>query len=389
MDDKPLLHVDSLSKVGPGKFFFDYGADRIYVGDNPAGHKLEASVANAAFKDNSSIQNVTISGLTVEKFASEAQHAAIESYSSGWIVKDSTVTLNHAGGVTVHNGTVSNSKLNQNGEWGLHDAKLAENNEIAFNNYAGFDYNWEAGGAKFAYADGVTVRGNNVHDNFGNGLWDDIDSHNMVYENNTVTNNKLNGIFHEIGENAIIRNNTLSGNGATITGNGVTAQITVYSSSNTEVYGNQVTGNPNGDAIEIIQDLRDGHWYAHDDSVHDNTIYAGVTGQSNYWGYWPANANIKFDNNTYVGYNANSNNWVWQDLENWAGFQQDGQELHGILSGAALNAVASSGFLTGASYGQLFIGSTIPEPRPLIYVALGVAYVFLTRQKRWRYRWVA
>ena len=36
VDDKPLKPVDALSKVAPGRFYFDYSADKIYIGDNPS-----------------------------------------------------------------------------------------------------------------------------------------------------------------------------------------------------------------------------------------------------------------------------------------------------------------------------------------------------------------
>ena len=35
LDDAPLMPVDALSKVVPGTFYFDYNADKIYIGDNP------------------------------------------------------------------------------------------------------------------------------------------------------------------------------------------------------------------------------------------------------------------------------------------------------------------------------------------------------------------
>jgi len=39
---------------------------------------------------------------------------------------------------------------------------IAANNEIAWNNYAGYDYQWEAGGSKFLFTSGLIVEGNYV-----------------------------------------------------------------------------------------------------------------------------------------------------------------------------------------------------------------------------------
>jgi hypothetical protein len=47
--DDVLLHRElSLAAVGPGDFYFDYAADRIYVGDDPVGHRLEAAATEYA-----------------------------------------------------------------------------------------------------------------------------------------------------------------------------------------------------------------------------------------------------------------------------------------------------------------------------------------------------
>ena len=89
-----------------------------------------------------------------------------------------------------------------------------EGNRIWSNNIYGFDPGWEAGGVKIAESDGVTFRGNHVHDNNGPGLWCDIECRNVVYEDNLVENNQDAGIFHEISFNAVIRRNVVRHNGS-------------------------------------------------------------------------------------------------------------------------------------------------------------------------------
>jgi hypothetical protein len=60
-------HATSLSGVVPGKWFFDYAADRIYVGDDPGGRSVETSVTTYAFAGGAA--NVTVKGLVIEKYA--------------------------------------------------------------------------------------------------------------------------------------------------------------------------------------------------------------------------------------------------------------------------------------------------------------------------------
>lgn len=184
-----------------------------------------------------------------------------------------------------------------------------QNNEIAFNNTAGFDPFWEAGGTKFGCGDpnevvNLTLQGNNIHDNYGNGIWLDINSYQTSIVGNTVTNNLFtypsngnqvgDGIVIEISDRCMISNNTLRGNGFTAsapnTSNGfyVSGAIVIAASPNCEVYGNTVSGVR---GIGMLQQKRtdqctlnggstypdgtlicpNGFHQVHDTYIHDNT----------------------------------------------------------------------------------------------------------------------
>lgn len=375
LDDVPLLHVGSLNQVGPGKWYFDYAADRIYVGNDPAGHKIETSIAPAAFTGNASTANVTIYGLTVEKYAVASQNAAIDSGDgAGWLVEKSEVRLNHAGGVALTSGTIRNSYLHHNGQWGAADTNssidggtaLVEGNEISFNNFAGYNYDWEAGGVKFAHINGLTVRNNYVHDNFGQGLWDDLDSTNVVYENNTVTNNYKTGILHEIGGKAVIRNNIVKNNAA-LDPSSASGQIVVYSSDHTEVYGNTVETNSAAHAIVVIQELREGGHYSHDNYIHDNTTRLlsgaagngkGMSGTARFDSLWPTNANNLFDYNTYYVPDS-AMHWQWPEELSWSLFKLAGNEAHGQLFVAS----SSSFSIPEPTTCNIFVSALIIVPR--------------------------
>src|SRR6185369_5012141 len=71
IDGVALQHVGSLGEVGPGKFYFDYGADQIYFANDPTGHQVEASVTTTAFQPTADY--VTISGLTIRGYSNLAQ----------------------------------------------------------------------------------------------------------------------------------------------------------------------------------------------------------------------------------------------------------------------------------------------------------------------------
>ena len=245
----------SLAELSAGEFFFDYGQSRIYIGDNPAGHKVEAAVAPRAFVSGSS--GVTVRGLIVELFANEAGAGAIWA-NYDWLVENNEVRLNHAVGIA-YGGVVRNNYVHHNGQAGItslsSNGMLVENNEIAYNNYAGFDVHYDGGGTKFMKTLNLTLRGNNAHHNVGSGLWLDWDNKGALIENNTLDDNDGPGIFHEAGYDAIIRNNTIRRNGFNfhsgwIDGSG----ILLLASNNTEIYGNRVERNKDG--IGLVQTYR-------------------------------------------------------------------------------------------------------------------------------------
>ena len=216
IDDKPLLHVGSLGAVGPGKWYFDYSADRIYLGDNPNGHKVETSIASNAFSGTA--PGVGIYGFTVEKFATPSQRSAIESGGLGWIVANNETRFNHAGGIQGSDyGIIRNNFSHDNGQQGITANGMnvtIDSNEISHNNWAGYDYEWEAGAGKFAQTTNLVLKNNFVHNNNGAGLWLDIDNVNALVENNTIQDNVLSGIQYEISYKATIRNNFLLRNAA-------------------------------------------------------------------------------------------------------------------------------------------------------------------------------
>ena len=211
-----LEHVDSRSKVTADTWFFDYGADRIYIGQNPAGKTIETSISHGAVYGNS--PNVTITGLIVEKYANPAQHGAIDNrYNNSdaggenWVITGNEVRLNHGVGIKVgKNARVESNNVHHNGQLGIGaigSGSRFENNEIAYNGQIPFWTDWERGGTKFAKTSNVQIIGNYVHHNVGPGLWADQSARDMLFAENTVIGNSKAGIYYEISYDAVIRDN--------------------------------------------------------------------------------------------------------------------------------------------------------------------------------------
>ena len=106
VDNTPLKPVDALSKVVPGTFYFDYGADKIYIADNPTGQKVEAG--KLAFAIGGNAQNVTVQNFVIEKYDPAIQDGAIQG-GQGWTIQDNEVRLNYAVGIHLREGMVARS----------------------------------------------------------------------------------------------------------------------------------------------------------------------------------------------------------------------------------------------------------------------------------------
>ncbi|MBI1863420.1 right-handed parallel beta-helix repeat-containing protein [Candidatus Microgenomates bacterium] len=355
INDQALLHVPDKSQVGPGKWFFDYPANRIYIADNPAGKKIETSVVRHAIYGGGQ-NGVTVKNLVIEKYANPTQFGAIQNGDfavtggNNWTVDNVVARLNHGTGIGFFSGsnnTVQNSKMVYNGQKGLGmggtDAKVLHN-EIAFNNFQhAVSTGWEAGGSKFANTDGLLVQDNYVHHNFGPGLWTDIDNINTTYDHNLVTDNEESGIFHEISYKATIKNNTVLRNGFQGPGWCYGAGILASASRDVEVFNNVVQANYHS-IIGLQQQRGSGAYGAHEVqnlNVHDNYIESGTdhhaqtgvcadyaTGIDTTW-------NNHFTNNSYYG---TTNTWAWnsQEITNftqWQGFGNDvsGKQVPGAI----------------------------------------------------------
>ena len=345
MDDVPLTHVTSLNRVDTNSYFFDYGNGKIYLGRDPAGHKVEVAATPTAFSGSAS--DVTIRGLAIEKYANRAQVGAIEArVGRHWIIEGNLVYRNH--GVGILGGATSVIRGNRtllNGQLGLAAIGagiLVEDNEVAFNNTRGFNHYWEAGGTKFVLTEDLMVRGNHVHHNHGPGLWTDIDNIRTTYEGNLVYQNDYVGIFHEISFDAIIRNNIVALNGKDQDTWLWGAQILLSTSQNVEVSGNTVYVHKDfGNGIGVIQQKREtgslGVYRARNNLIRDNSVtYEGAAGRSgavaDYDETGMLGGNNRFEHNSYhIPAGTKNGRWTWNGEMTFTEMTRAGKEAGGVV----------------------------------------------------------
>jgi hypothetical protein len=172
-----MKRVGSRGALGPGRWYAE--ARRAYISFDPRGKTVELSVAPFAFAGNA--ERVTIRDITVQKYAVRAQLGAIDGDKGrDWRVINVTVRWNHGSGLRIGRGMrVEGGRYIDNGQLGIGgvgDDVVIDGVEIARNNYAGYDYGWEAGGFKFVQSANLVVRNSCIHHNFGSGLWGDWDN---------------------------------------------------------------------------------------------------------------------------------------------------------------------------------------------------------------------
>lgn len=344
INDKVYKRVLTRGELAPGSWYFE--ENKAYLLDDPSSKRVELGVTPRAFGGKAS--NVLLRNLVVEKYASQAQAGAIDARrGSNWSFIDVTARWNHGIGLFIGQGTrIRNGSYSHNGQMGLGgggDNVVIDGPEIAYNNYAGFHYAWEAGGFKFVNTRGLVVRNACVHHNNGVGMWNDIDNIDTVFEHNKVFENFRIGIAQEISYAAKIRNNVVVRNARHRDGWLWGSQILIQNSKDVEVYGNVVEVAAGfGNGIGIIHqnrgDGRYGRYASMNNYVHGNRIiHLGVRGRNgsvaDHEGEWfHKEANNRFESNTYVVPNPLGRHWMLNDgTYDWQGVRKAKMERGGRL----------------------------------------------------------
>jgi parallel beta-helix repeat protein len=305
--------------------------------------------------------SVTIRGIKITRYIPLRQYGAImaggdaaNENANDWTVADCEISYNPVGaGIRVGNRMkILRNNIHHNGQIGMIGAFgadiLIEGNEIAYNNTDGYTMGDEAGGFKITQSTGLIVRNNRSHHNQGPGMWTDYDNINVLYENNLVEDNASAGIFHEISQAAVIRNNTVRRNGLGNYSWLYGAGIQVSTSRNVEVYANTVEENARG-IVGIMQNrgtsaryglMETANLYVHDNRVTMSVVATDANGHGNVTGFSTDNGdnsyytskNNRFVNNNYILGTA-PKYFTWQNQQlTEAQWQAYGQDVTGSIT---------------------------------------------------------
>lgn len=241
VDGLPQRQVTSLGDVEPGAFFHDEPADRLYLGSDPSGHRVEASALAWGLYLNRA-DGSTVDGLTVRRYATPSRDlAAVRAFGDDLRLSRLTVNHNAFNGISVIGDRVliTDSVVTSNGHTGIHGhestAVTINSSAITDNNTALFNPSHAAAGIKFTTSSGLEFDDNVVSGNAGPGIWTDISSHHIDVVANRVDHNARSGIEIELSGHADIVDNIARGNGQ--------AGIYILESNDVRVWHNLATDN--------------------------------------------------------------------------------------------------------------------------------------------------
>ncbi len=256
---EPGTHIGSIQANKDDAFVggFSHGQATILSGGYSSRHQQ-------AIDSNSSAGNqsgVTVEYLTIKEFTPAVDHAAInQEANTDWTIRHNTVTLNvpGAGVLAGANNNLIHNCLSRNGQYGFQGADVvgfssdsvtggpynitAEDNEISYNDTCDLEGRMEnqaahldnynpvppryrnancghvtgdgnQGGFKLWRTNGVTIKDNYIHNNWGPGGWADTDNANTTWTGNKITDNDGSAIIEETSYNFSITHNYLARNG--------------------------------------------------------------------------------------------------------------------------------------------------------------------------------
>jgi hypothetical protein len=206
--------------MAPGTFCADVPANAILIwlpdGDKPAHHQIAASVRPVLMQISGS--RTTVRHLRFLYASNPAQKGAFNIEGSENLVEDCTVEWTNGNGAMLSGERNKARRLVSrfNGQLGMSGHGIdnrMENCTLEGNNVKGYSNGWEAGGIKVTASRRFLIVHCTAVRNDGTGFWFDIDNRDERIEDSYAAENNGAGIFVEISETAIVRNNLCVRNG--------------------------------------------------------------------------------------------------------------------------------------------------------------------------------
>lgn len=252
VDGNRLTQVGSRGAVTAGTFFVDQGARQLVIGSDPNGHGVEASALAKGIKIQGA--GTTIRGIGVQRYATTtALLGTVSAEVDGITLENMVIRDNATVGLFAWNDDKIFRNLTVTGNGllgiGVNDATnlRLENSLVTGNNAAKFNYTPVAGGVKISRGTDITVTDSIISDNVGStGLWFDVSSSNLKVTDNVFKGNGREGLEIELSQTAVVAGNYIIDN--------LNSGIFVFDSGDVDIWNNTLSGN--GRTITYMQDER-------------------------------------------------------------------------------------------------------------------------------------
>ena len=232
-DGQMLLAVYSRSDLREGTFFLEgspYNPTTMYTilpgGKDPNQALMQTSRTNHLFNPSTNESHCRFGdvkgyyhliGITFRHTANDGLLGAVCPGTEGSILENLTAEWTNGAGFLIagSNHVVRGVRAFNNGMSGIRgiycDNCLIEDSESKYNNWKGYIKMWESGGGKWLYTTNTTFRRLDISDNYGPGLWLDMDNFDNVIEQSRFDNNEGANLFLEWTTNrTIVRNNVFT-----------------------------------------------------------------------------------------------------------------------------------------------------------------------------------
>jgi Right handed beta helix region len=316
----------------------------VFVGLHGAildGRRWHTSADVGAFTGTAhSISYVTIRNLVIRKMP-QLGIATAYAANSHWTINHNEISGARIGLSFPDYSTVTANFIHHNRQYGFTGYRATgsvfQKNEVSQNDTCNCSPSGEGGATKLPGTTNVSIIGNYIHDNGGNGIWFDTNNTGVLIQGNTVSVNMKYGKAISMEQNngtAVIRNNKLT------VGSGGEVAILLNNSSNVVVHGNTVrmASTSGGGAIHLFFDASRTGYDTAENHVTNNTVSlrgsakvtAGITcaNVTDCSPYWNSKGNL-FQGNTYRAPSRTGRNWALSSPVDWASWQAIGFDTTG------------------------------------------------------------
>jgi parallel beta-helix repeat protein len=244
--------VASRSAVKAGTFYVDEAQDKLYLGSDPSGKKVEASTLAQAVSLRA--PGTTLRGLGFRRYADSVwQQGVITAYYPGMTLENLVVADSATAGIGIFKpgSVVRDVTITGSGQLGMQagyaDGLVVDNVKIANSNDEHFNPAPSAGGFKVTVTRGITVKNSEIVGTDGNGFWTDQSTYGIDLLNNFVHDGARWGIVLEISSTATVADNVISNNAFD--------GLMVADTDHVDIWNNTIVGNGRS-AVALTQDTR-------------------------------------------------------------------------------------------------------------------------------------